>query len=96
MKPGLVIIKIDDRTLRVGGEAMIEGPVHFVIYGRYLTHWEDGTPFGGRCRPRSWVDVQDRVVIDQAYSAHPPSSLSCRAAVDSLVSSGQVPWVTAA
>ena len=47
VNPGLVIVKIEDRTLRVGGEAIIEGPVHFVIYGRCLTHWEDGTPIGG-------------------------------------------------
>ncbi len=43
---GLVIVKIDDRMVHVGGEAIIEGPVNFVIYASYLTHWEDGTPIG--------------------------------------------------
>jgi hypothetical protein len=56
VNPGLVIVKIDDRTLHVGGEATIEGPVHFMIYARYLTHWEDGTPIG---------DDEKAVVLDQ-------------------------------
>jgi hypothetical protein len=30
--------------LRVGGEALIEGDEHFVIYSRYITQWEDGSP----------------------------------------------------
>jgi hypothetical protein len=46
--------------LRVGGEPIIEGPVHFVIYERYLTHWEDGTPIG---------DDEKAIVFDQMVDA---------------------------
>jgi hypothetical protein len=38
-----VYVEIDGRQLRVPGEAMYEGPIHFVIYPRYMTQWVDGT-----------------------------------------------------
>jgi hypothetical protein len=60
VSPGLVIAKIENRTLRVGGEAIIEGPVNFVIYARYLTHWEDGTPIG---------DDEKAIVLDRVVDA---------------------------
>jgi Immunity protein 74 len=41
--PGLVVARVGAKTLRVGGEALIEGDTHFVIYSRYITSWTDGS-----------------------------------------------------
>jgi hypothetical protein len=41
--PHLVIAHINGRALRISGEGLFEDP-DFVIYARYITAWDGGTP----------------------------------------------------
>ncbi|MBV9446851.1 MAG: hypothetical protein JO345_13295 [Streptosporangiaceae bacterium] len=43
-KPGLVIVRVDGRILRVGGEGLFDRNPDFMIYPSFITHWEDGAP----------------------------------------------------
>ena len=45
---GTVFADINGRTLRVSGEALVDRNPDFVIYPRYITHWEDGTQLTDR------------------------------------------------
>jgi Immunity protein 74 len=55
---GLVIVRSGDKTLHVGGEALLEGHPDFLIYARYINHWEDGTSISDEEK----ADVLDRLV----------------------------------
>lgn len=40
---GLVIARIGDRSIRVGGEYLVNHDPDFLIYARSVTSWDDGT-----------------------------------------------------
>jgi hypothetical protein len=41
---GMVIARIGDRSIRVGGEYLVNHDPDFLIYARTVTAWDDGTP----------------------------------------------------
>ncbi|QXJ24411.1 hypothetical protein AGRA3207_005730 [Actinomadura graeca] len=41
---GLVLVDVDERRLKVVGEALLERCPDFLIFPEYITHWEDGAP----------------------------------------------------
>lgn len=41
---GLVIARVGDRTVRVGGEYLVAHDPDFLIYARTVTNWDDGAP----------------------------------------------------
>jgi hypothetical protein len=41
---GAVIAKIGDRSIRVGGEYLVNHDPDFLIYARTVASWDDGTP----------------------------------------------------
>lgn len=41
--PGLVIVRVNGRILRVGGEGLFDRDPDFVIYPSFITHWEGGS-----------------------------------------------------
>jgi hypothetical protein len=43
---GRVIARFGDRTVTVGGEALLEHDPDYMIYARYITAWDDGAPLG--------------------------------------------------
>lgn len=55
---GLVILRVNNRTLHVKGEALIAGDPDFLIYAQYITRWEDGTPISDEQK----AEVLDRLV----------------------------------
>lgn len=40
----LVVARIGQQVISLGGEALRGGKPDFVIFSEYVTHWEDGTP----------------------------------------------------
>lgn len=59
---GLIRVKIGERELMLGGEAMIEGPTDFVIYAQYLKAYSDGT----KLTEQEKVDLLDDIVAEAA------------------------------
>jgi Immunity protein 74 len=66
---GLVIAKVGRwprrKTLHVGGEWLLgDAPddPDYVIYARYITHWQDGTPISDE----EQAELLDRVVDEAA------------------------------
>lgn len=47
---GTVYAIIDGRTLRISGEALLEGDPDFLIYPQYMNRREDGSPLPGEER----------------------------------------------
>jgi hypothetical protein len=43
---GRVIARLGDRTVTVGGEALLEHDPDYMIYARYITAWDDGALLG--------------------------------------------------
>jgi hypothetical protein len=43
-RPGLVVARVNDRTVQVGGESLLGHDPDFVIYARGITSWDDGMP----------------------------------------------------
>lgn len=41
---GMVIARIGDRSIHVGGEYLVNHEPDFLIYARTVTSWDDGTP----------------------------------------------------
>jgi Immunity protein 74 len=50
------------KKLRVAGEYLLARDPDFLIYARYITHWEDGTAISDE----EQADVLDRVVDEAA------------------------------
>jgi hypothetical protein len=55
---GLVVARFGDKSVQVGGEAMLARDPDYVIYASTITTWDDGSPIGGD----ELADVLDRVV----------------------------------
>jgi hypothetical protein len=54
---GTVYATIDGRTLRISGEALLEGDPDFLIYPQYINQWEDGSPLSEEEKNRILADV---------------------------------------
>jgi hypothetical protein len=42
-EPGLVIVRVRGRVLRVGGESLFDRDPDFAIYPSFIGYWEDGS-----------------------------------------------------
>ena len=56
---GLVIARVNDRTLQVRGEWLLEHNPDFMIYARSVTSWDDGTPISEEERAKILDEVVD-------------------------------------
>ena len=56
---GLVIARIGDRSVRVGGEYLVNHDPDFLIYARSVTNWDDGTPISELERAELLDEVVD-------------------------------------
>ena len=63
---GLVITRVNDRTLQVGGEWLLEHDPDFMIYARSVTSWDDGTPITEEERAKILDEVVD-VAAEQGW-----------------------------
>jgi hypothetical protein len=59
---GLVIVRVGAGTLHVGGEALLDRDPDFLIYSRYITHWEDGSPISDEEK----TEILDRLIEEAA------------------------------
>ena len=41
---GLVIATVGDRSVAIGGEALLDGDPDFLVYAQYVKVWSDGSP----------------------------------------------------
>jgi hypothetical protein len=41
---GLIIVRINNKSVEVGGEVLLEHDPDFMIFARSVTKWSDGTP----------------------------------------------------
>jgi hypothetical protein len=63
---GRVIARANDRTLRVGGEWLLEHNPDFMIYARTVTCWDDGTAITEEERAKILDEVVD-VAAEQGW-----------------------------
>ena len=41
---GLIIVRVNNKSMEVGGEVLLEHDPDFLIFARSVTRWADGTP----------------------------------------------------
>ncbi len=54
---GTVLAHVEGRTLRISGEALLEGNPDFLIYPQYIVEWEDEGPISVEERDAILADV---------------------------------------
>jgi hypothetical protein len=60
---GTVIASIGDRSIRLGGEYLVNHDPDFLIYARTVTTWDDGTPISESDRVALLDEVIDAAAL---------------------------------